>query len=214
MAKRTETVAIKPANFGYITIQVTGTAPLCILRFGSKAAQKMKADQEAGSTKKKNKAKEAKDFDALYRDALYVSEDGWYGLHAGGLRNAAISACRTVGFAMTLAKLSLFVEADGFDREDGTPLIRIHGEPTPWTTHVRNATGVVDLRIRPVWKPGWKANLRLRYDADQFTASDVVNLISRVGMQVGLGEGRPDSKKSAGLGYGLFTIDTEQAHDD
>jgi hypothetical protein len=36
--------------------------------------------------------------------------------------------------------------------------------------------------------------------------TDVVNLISRVGLQVGIGEGRPDSKQSAGLGYGLFEI--------
>ena len=37
--------------------------------------------------------------------------------------------------------------------------------------------------------------------------ADIVNLISRVGMQVGIGEGRPDSKQSAGLGFGLFEID-------
>jgi len=30
--------------------------------------------------------------------------------------------------------------------------------------------------------------------------------MSRVGLQVGVGEGRPDSKASAGLGNGLFVI--------
>jgi len=39
------------------------------------------------------------------------------------------------------------------------------------------------------------------------TEEDVVNLIARVGMQVGIGEGRPDSKASAGLGFGLFEIE-------
>ena len=38
------------------------------------------------------------------------------------------------------------------------------------------------------------------------THADVVNLIARVGIQVGIGEGRPDSKMSAGLGYGLFEL--------
>ena len=38
------------------------------------------------------------------------------------------------------------------------------------------------------------------------TEEDVVNLMARVGMQVGIGEGRPDSKASAGLGNGLFQI--------
>jgi hypothetical protein len=38
------------------------------------------------------------------------------------------------------------------------------------------------------------------------TADDVTNLINRVGLQVGIGEGRPDSKDSAGIGLGLFEI--------
>ena len=41
---------------------------------------------------------------------------------------------------------------------------------------------------------------------DQFTDEDVINLLTRAGQQVGVGEGRPYSKSSNGLGYGLFTI--------
>jgi hypothetical protein len=52
----------------------------------------------------------------------------------------------------------------------------------------------------------WAATLRIRFDAGMLTANDVVNLIARVGLQVGIGEGRPDSKESAGLGYGLFEV--------
>jgi hypothetical protein len=52
----------------------------------------------------------------------------------------------------------------------------------------------------------WEAVLRIRYDAGILTADQLVNLISRVGVQVGIGEGRPDSKESAGLGFGLFDI--------
>jgi hypothetical protein len=46
----------------------------------------------------------------------------------------------------------------------------------------------------------------VRFDADQFTAQDVINLISRVGLQVGICEGRPDSKSSAGCGWGTFRV--------
>jgi hypothetical protein len=54
---------------------------------------------------------------------------------------------------MTLAKLSLFIEADGLDVIDGTPLVRIiAGEPERTDMHVRNATGVVDIRTRPMWR--------------------------------------------------------------
>ena len=64
--------------------------------------------------------------------------------------------------------------------------------------------GVFSVHAR-AWTE-WSASLRIRYDAGMLTADDVVNLIARVGLQVGVGEGRPDSKQSAGLGFGLFEI--------
>ena len=48
--------------------------------------------------------------------------------------------------------------------------------------------------------------LRLKWDGDQFTPTDVVNLLSRAGQQVGIQEGRPDSKNSAGMGWGTFEV--------
>jgi hypothetical protein len=118
-----------------------------------------------------------------------------------------ISACRLVGFAMTLAKLSIFIEADGYDKDEGTPLVRItEGEPKRLEMAVRLATGVSDISVRPMWEE-WGALLRIRYDADQFSLQDVTNLLMRVGMQVGICEGRPDSKKSAGMGWGIFQIE-------
>ncbi len=126
---------------------------------------------------------------------------------AAALRNACIDVCRMVGFKMTHARMSVFVEADGFDRVDGQPLVKlIAGPPERTEMATRNATGVADIRIRPMWRE-WRLNVVIRFDADQFTASDVANLISRAGEQVGLGEGRPFSKSSNGLGFGTFRIE-------
>jgi hypothetical protein len=108
---------------------------------------------------------------------------------------------------MTRAKMSLFVAADGFDKLDGTPLVRItKGKPHYVEHAVRNATGVADIRARPMWDEGWEADVTLTWDSDQFTQADVANLLLRSGMQVGIGEGRPDSKNSAGMGWGLFQL--------
>lgn len=73
----------------------------------------------------------------------------------------------------------------------------------------RNATGVVDLRSRPMWRE-WSARVVVRFDTDQFTPADVANLLVRAGAQVGIGEGRPDSRQSAGLGFGLFTLEAAE----
>ena len=199
-------MAISAPDFRFVQMNIRGTAPLVINRFSAKAMEIMRQTQEAGSVAKSKKAREAKDFDALYEGAKHIANEGWEGIHAAAFRNAAISACRACGFKMTHAKLAFMVQQDGFDRVDGAPLGRLtSGTAEPWTAPTRNATGVVDLRCRPMYRE-WEALLRIRYDAGMLSQEDVVNLIARVGLQVGIGEGRPDSKMSAGLGFGLFEI--------
>ena len=202
----TEAVAITAPKIHTAEFRIVGTAPYIQLRFSEKAMNAMRAKMELGSQATKKKAKEARDFDEDFRQSLHVSDEGWNGIPASAFRNAMISACRLVGFKMTLAKLSVFVLPDGFDKVDGVPLIRIEGDPEPHIMHARNATGVCDLRVRAKYWP-WAATVRIQYDADQFSATDAANLMHRVGTQVGIGEGRPDSKMSAGMGWGTFKLD-------
>lgn len=203
--QQSETVTIKAPRIQTASFRLIGTAPYVQARFSAKAMQAMADKMTAGSTAQGKRVREARDFDEDYKQAMHVSMDGWHGIPAGAFRQAMISACRLVGFKMTLAKLSVFVEADGFDAVDGIPLVRIDGEPERIDMAVRNATGVADIRVRPMWRE-WACDLRVSYDTDQFTLQDVSNLLTRVGIQVGIGEGRPDSRQSAGLGWGLFRI--------
>jgi hypothetical protein len=169
----------------------------------------MREAQELGSVGKKRKPKDPKDFEAAYQGARHISRDGWDGVPASTFRNAMISACRLCGFKMTIGKLSVFIEADGVSAADGTPLVRVHGEPQPFEAAVRNQTGVTDIRIRPRWDE-WSAMLRVRFDREQFSDEDVINLLVRAGMQNGICEGRPSSQNSPGLGWGLFEIDVSK----
>jgi hypothetical protein len=117
-----------------------------------------------------------------------------------------IGACRLVDFKMTLARIGFFIEADGIDADEGTPLVKIISKDGPRKLEmlVRNETGVADIRIRPQWTE-WSANLRVRFDAGLFSLEDITNLTMRAGMQCGICEGRPSSE-SGGTGWGLFTI--------
>lgn len=198
-------VVIAPLNLQVAEFVLEGTAPLCMNRFGPKMRQKMMDDQAAGSTGTKNRKRTPKDFEALYNEAMHKSRDGWLGFPAPSLRNALIETCRTAGFKMTVGKMVLFVIADGHEREDNTPLVRIYGKVSRYDAATRNATGVADIRTRPLWKT-WRARVRIQYDGDFFTLDDVTNLLSRAGVQNGLGEGRPNSKDSAGIGFGTFRI--------
>lgn len=201
-------VQISKPKIEQLTLKIIGTAPYVQNKFSQKAREQMRQAQERGSTGKKDNKREGKDFHKTYEQAMHKAEEGWIGIPAPSFRNAMISACRIVGFKMTHAKLSLFVMAEGLDADDGTPLVRIYGEPEIHEGLVRNATGVADVRWRPMWRR-WHAIISVLYDADQFTTEDVVNLLMRAGMQVGIGEGRPDSKQSAGMGWGTFTVVTE-----
>jgi hypothetical protein len=202
---KTVQCVIKPPKIQKALFNIVGTAPYVQARFSGKAMQAMMDKMEAGPTAQGKKLRKARDFDEDYKNAMHVSTDGWCGIPAGAFRQAMISACRLVGFKMTLAKLSVFVDADGFDKIDGIPLIKLEGKPERTDMAVRNATGVADIRIRPMWRK-WSAKVVVNFDADQFTVQDVTNLMQRVGMQVGIGEGRPDSRDSAGLGWGTFCL--------
>jgi hypothetical protein len=211
-APTTQTVTIKPPNFGIAEfhVQALPGVPLVIHRFSAKTKAQMKQKMETGKAASSKRNREAKATDDLYEEARYRHASGWDGFNASSIRAAMISACRLVGFKMTLAKLSVFVEADGADKgEPQIPLIRIIGKPIKQEDMARVETGQPYVTVRAAYH-NWKAIIRIRFDADQFTLQDVTNLMSRVGLQVGIGEGRPDSKNSAGMGWGLFTIETSK----
>lgn len=201
-----EKVIVSPPNFQTAKVTLIGKTPLVMNKMSSVNRQKIIEKQEAGSRSRKGTKLPPKDFDAIYKGAIHVAEEGWYGIPASALRTAMVDACRLVGFKMTVAKLSVFVEADGFDADDGQPLVKLTvGKPVRKDMAVKLADGSTDILARPFFHP-WEAQPTLRWDADQFFAQDVINLLSRVGGQVGIGAGRPGSRFSCGMGWGTFEV--------
>lgn len=204
LGPRAEVAVISRPNFQSAVFHIKGTA-LVMNKFSSTNRHAMMEKQQQGSQSRKGKQRKAKDFNAVYEGAMHKMADGRYGFAAPGLRNALISACRLVGFKMTIAKLSIFVEADGLDEDDGTPLVAIAGAPVRKDMAVRLADGSTDIIARPFFEE-WSADVRLKWDADQFSSQDVANLLMRAGTQVGIGAGRHDSKSSTGMGWGTFEV--------
>lgn len=209
--KTTALLTIPAPNFKTQEILIEGTAPLVIARFSKKAELMQKMAE--GKAAKSKKERSARDYDKEADEARYYNSDHtWQGVNASGFRAGMISACRLVGFKMTLAKLSVFILEEDFAEDRKTPLVRIYGDSFTDTSHTRNATGVIDIRSRPIY-PKWASVIRVRFDEDQFTTTDIMNLVARVGMQVGIGEGRPDSKSSTGCGWGTFRIVSSDEYD-
>src|SRR3990172_11060208 len=198
ITKEQKIITITAPNMAEAEFMIEGTSPYVQLRFSEKAGKSMKDKMAAGSQAKKGIKREPRDFDYDYKQAFYRPSKGGYGIPASAFRSAMIHACRIVDFQMIRAKLAVFIEADDIDEIDGTPLVTILGTPERVEHYVRNKTGVVDIRVRGMWRE-WKTKPRIKYDVDMFSLSDISNLLLRAGMQVGIGEGRPGSKNSAGM---------------
>lgn len=202
-----ERLQIQPPRFRVATYTLVGDAPYVSNKFSAEAREMMRAKQAEGSTSKKGAKRPPKDFDKCYLESMHATADGKYGVPASCFRQAMVSACRIVGFKMTMAKLALFVLSDGIDADDASPLVLFtKGAPSKFEASTRNETGVADIRVRGKWDIGWELTLRVKYDADMFAHKDVTNLLARVGVQVGIGAGRPDSKTSCGQGWGTFNV--------
>lgn len=206
-ADAVEVIRITRPKIREAVINIRGMAdsPYVQHAFSEKARKQMEETQRQGQQAKGKRKREPKDFMAVYEAAKHVSTEGWVGIPASAFRNASIDVCRMVGIVMTRAKLSVFVLADGIDASDGTPLVRIHGDPEVIEKAVRNESGVADIRWRPMWRE-WSAAVRVQWDEEQFSASDIYNLFARAGWHVGIGEGRPNSPKSNGMGWGRFEV--------
>lgn len=206
-------VTIKPPHYEFATFHIEGQpdVPLVIHRFSAKLKAQMKSKMETGSAAGNRRVREPKSTDATFNEARYQSHEGWDGFHAASIRNAMVSVAPLVGLKLNIVKMSVFVLQDGMDKfEPQIPLVRIYdAEAIKQEDMARVATGEPYVSVRAAYL-NWKAQVRIRWDADQFTLSDVTNLIARVGGQAGIGEGRPNSKKSCGMGWGLFNISSEE----
>jgi hypothetical protein len=199
-------IIIPPLNLERGIFKIEGDTIMVQNKFSEKAKREMIETQKAGSTAKKGGKKKPKDFKEMFKQSQHISEKGWNGIPASAIRAGCISACRLVGFKMTLAKLSIFVIEDGYDKNDKTPLIKITRGKALYRDDAVRIQNTCDVHARAMFLPGWQAKVCLEWDADQFKLEDVSNLLVRMGKQVGLGEGRPDSRSSAGMGWGTFKV--------
>jgi len=208
-------LVITPPKLGVTAIQIVGVTPLVQNRFSEKAKETMIKTQQEGNKARKKRNSDPKDFEACFQAARWIADynndlkrtpGGWDGIHAVGFRHGLIDVCSVCNFHMTKAKKTLFIVADGYAK-DGTPLVKItKGTPKMVIHPVRNTNGGTDQRPRPMWSPGWECVVRVQFDQDWFSLEDVVNLMNRVGLQNGIGEGRPNSTKSVGCDWGRFEV--------
>jgi hypothetical protein len=178
-----------------VQIEVEGITPLITNNFSEKIKTQIR---EAQAGKKAPKA--PKDPAALYEGAKYLLPDGSYGFPAAGFKGACVSAGRFFnGITMTALRQGIFVHGEGPNQ-----LVRLTGftdEPIMREDAVRNATGVVDLRYRPMFE-NWGATIKVEFISSILSLDSVLSIVDAAGIG-GIGEWRPTAPKSNG-DYGRF----------
>lgn len=164
-----------------IEITVQGTSPL-ITHAWSEKAKKMMRDKQQG---KASAGKENKDPQKEMEGALYRTRDGKPGIPAISFKNAAVTACTSLGkstISKVMARQAFHVLGD---------ILPIEGDFHCREDMVRVGMGTADIRYRPCWNE-WKVTLRVQYNARVISAEQLVNLFNIAGFAVGVCEWRPE----------------------
>lgn len=191
-----ELVQLPQLNIKNVTIPIVGVTPLVVNGWSAKAIQMMR-DAQMGAARAK---KAPKDPHACFEGAKYKDAKGNDCLKACFFKAAMVAAGRFLdGTNMTLLRMSVFVKGDLLPFEFDECIMH--------EGMVRNATGVADIRYRPMYS-NWRVSFDVEYFANDLSLSQVVELVRQAGMRVGICEGRPE--KSPTLGWGRFDIDFER----
>jgi len=198
LSVKEKVVTIPPIDLHIAKVTLVGDSPLLVHRFGAKAIKEIEDKQQ----KKAKKAKEARNPHAEFLDSLYCipGKKGQYGIPIGGVKKAAVSACRFIdGVKMTMAKGSFHIVA--------TPgnLVPIKGsKPVMDEQIVRignfgNKIAVPRYRAR---FDKWEITFSVKYNPRIISPEQILNLYENAGFSVGLCEYRPEKDGS----FGMFRV--------
>lgn len=202
-AKNDIAIELPRLDIQILEVPLVGDTPLIVHAWSIKAKREMLDKQ----LKRPKQAKAAKDPVADFHASLYQMPDGGYGFPSVAFKNAAVTACTSVGGLTKVSARQAFhimgEEAPVHGAFEGVQmrqnLVRIFGsEPAMREDMVKIAMGTSDLRYRGEFFP-WFAKLQVRFNANVFSPAQILNLLNAAGFAVGVGEWRPERDGQSGL---------------
>ena len=189
---------IPEPNIQSMKTKIVGTAPLIFHKWSDKAIQMMLDKQmktaNAGKRETKNPEEE-------YEASFYKDAKGKIAFPALCIKQAMVNAARSVkGLTMTLLRGGIFILGDS----DG--LIPVQYKIKELRRDlVRGGMGSADIRFR-VQVKDWSMEFLVKFNADLFSAEQVLNLLQTAGFSCGLGEWRPEKNGD----FGTFEVEQKK----
>jgi hypothetical protein len=215
-------VTIPGIKTEHLTTLIIGTAPMICHKFSEKLRKQI-LDKHMGEA---SAGREKKDPFGNFDAARYRLPDGSDGVPAGGVKAAIVDGFgKDAGVFISKAKGGIRVIPDDI----GTNLVRVYHRSNPDKSDimffdrispkeyaiapilredvVRNESGVVDIRHRPMYMP-WAMKIHVEYMPEIASMKQVLQAIARSGFTIGLCEWRPASKQSKSGSYGTWRLAT------
>lgn len=180
-----------------LVVGIVGISPYISHKWSEKAKKQIEDKQQ----KKAKSAREKRDPKAEYLASMYEipGKKNTYGIPARAFKLAMVEACRYgEGIKMNFAKGAFFVMGDLLTIKGSKPRMREDFVKVP------PRTGGADIRYRGEFTK-WSVELQIRFNGNQISPEQIMNLISLAGFHVGVGEWRPSSPLKPG-NNGMFEI--------
>ena len=178
-------------------VHIVGDTPLIVHAWNEKAKRLMLDKQLKTATR----GRETRDPREDFQSSIYRLADGRHGIPAVGLKNAAVTACTSIGAITKIAARQAFFilgeRATGEGSFEGsttsTALVPLLGLTPPIMREdlVRIGMGTADLRYRGEYFP-WACEFVVRFNKRVLSPEQIVNLLDTAGFAVGLHEWRPE----------------------
>lgn len=188
-------VDIQPLSYRSLDFRIVGVSPLVQHQWAEKALRQMREKHQGKKTKTRDIRNSEEEADA----ATYKDADGRPGIPAIAFKSALITAAhKDLGIEKTLVRKAIFTGCA--DPQEVLPIDYERVEVRE--DLVRVGAGAADLRYRPYFF-GWSCAMSLQFEPTLIQMGDLLTLIDRAGLTVGIGEWRPEK----GGEYGRFKVD-------
>lgn len=188
---------LPPLELQDMEVTIIGDTPLIVHAWSEKAKRLMLEKQ----TKTATRGRDAKDPNEDFLASSYRLADGRHGIPAVGLKNAAVTACTSIGaITKVAARQAFFIlgeRAQIQGAHEGAvaseSLVPLLGATPPIMREdlVRIGMGVADLRYRAEYWP-WACEFTIKFNRHVLSPEQIINLMDTAGFAVGLHEWRPE----------------------
>lgn len=185
-------IALSPVLLEDMHLKIEGVTPLLMNKFSDREKQEMVNKQL-----RKTKQKSARDIELEIEEKIHRLPDETIGFPSSGFKKAMVEAAPYLtGLNMKLAKgcfniLGELVPIEYREQKINEAVVKIG----------KGRDKIAMVRFRPEFG-GWSCILHIRYNVNQISPEQIVNLANLAGFHIGVGDWTPQHNGQ----YGMFRI--------